>query len=191
MSGNSDKRMEIRRANRATIDKARSLLPQAPLRIEDSATLSQFEVVLGYNLDPPYRYAQEIFWLEVLARDPKEALQIATEWVTRADGEFEVSDMVRRSSPHERSLGVDHEGKPLKVNWSLPVSAEMPAHSLIRDPMTGFRVGFLAVPELEERWLPEEGRGRYRLVVRKPTSTADPVCLAPIVIDLAPVKIST
>lgn len=184
---------EMGRANRAALDAARNALPERPLEAPadaEATTLTQFEVVLAYNLDPPYRWLQEIFWLEVLATSEDEAVRTAAEWTARAPGgrNFEPTDYVRRSSPHERSLGVNHEGRPLEVNWNLPVDEDLPPNWLLRDPITGFRIGFLARPEAEARWLGAEGRHRYRLVMRKPVLDTEPVCLAPIVRNTGPLR---
>lgn len=182
---------QSRQANQASLAAARSALPEQPLLATatvEPTTLTQFEVVLAYNLDQPYRWSQEFYWLEVLADSELAAVRTASEWTTRAPGDFEPTDYVRRSSPHERSLGLNHEGQPLPVNWNQPIDEDLPPNWMIRDPNNGFRIGFLARPEAEARWLAPEGRDRYRLIMRKPVVDTEPVCLAPIVKNTGPVK---
>jgi hypothetical protein len=157
-------------------------LPDHPLTADtDTIDLEQFEVVVAYNLDPPYRYSQEYFWLEVLAADEKTAIQTAIDWVVDAGENFESTAFLRHSTPHHNSLGRNHRGEPLEIAWNLPVHDQMPPNAMVRDPVSGLRIGFIASPEVEAVWVPKEAQDRYRLIVRKPVRGADPVCLAPLV----------
>lgn len=155
-----------------------------PPEAQASEALERYEVVVAVNLDPPMRYSQELYWLEVLAADELGALNAASEWAAAAGPQIEATGMLRRSSPHDKVLGVNHLGKPLPIAWHLPVRDDAPENLPVRDPATGLRIGFIARPEAEARWLPAGAAGIYRLVVRKPVAEADPVCLAPLVRSL-------
>jgi hypothetical protein len=162
------------------IEKAKAAIPSKPLS-QDSTEVEPFEVVVALNLDPPYRYSQEYFWLEVLAKTKKEAVKTAFEWLREqpdTDG-FEVTGFVRRSMVHETEIGL--ESKNLQVSWNLPIEKNTSPGTMIRHPGTGIRIGFVAGLNDEERVLPESFRGIYRLISRKPSPGADPVVLAPIV----------
>jgi hypothetical protein len=167
-------------------------LPDQPLRGGEGAEteMGSFEVIVAYNLDPPLRYAQEYFWLEVLAPDEREAVATAARWVLRAEEGFEATDWVRPAAEHEQSIGSDHRGEPLPVAWNLPLDSGVEPRTPIRDPRSGLRVGFVADPEAEKRWLPREAAGRYRLITRKPVAAADPVCLAPLVTSIGPSQLT-
>jgi len=159
------------------------LLPLDPLRAEVSADveLRAYEVVLARNLHPPYRYAQEYFWLEVLAADERQAQRVATEWVLANDSDFEVTDWVRRHGKHYRYLGRGPDGRPLEVLWQVPLDEALRPGTPIRHPADGRRLGFVAYPQAERNWLPDDLRGRYRLLQRKPVPEARPAYLAPLV----------
>ena len=67
------------------------------------------------------------------------------------------------------------------IFWSSPVLEDAPPASVVRDPVTGLRVGFVAHPQAERRWLPREAEGSFRLLSRKPTPSSEPAGLAPLV----------
>lgn len=144
--------------------------------------LRRFEVVAAKNLDMPYRYAQEFYWVEILASAPDEAVRAASEWVfDEADDEFEATDMVRVADVHPSELGRDHQGEPIRVAWNLPLPEDLPPGYVVRDPVTGVRAGFIAGAEADSRYLSEHERETYRMLVRKPVAQAAPVCVVPLV----------
>jgi hypothetical protein len=149
-------------------------------------TLEQFEVVVASNLDMPYRWAQKLYWLEVLAASPRQALDCATEWSLDSDPKLEPTNLVRRSEPHIKTMGRDKHGMPLVIDWQLPLADDLPKSFVIRRPEDGIRIGFLAHPKASERWLPPEAQGRFVLIARKPTADAEPVCLAPLCMAINP-----
>jgi hypothetical protein len=159
---------------------ARDALPAAPVRDGDGIRLERFEVALAFNLDPPYRHAQDVFWLEVLAEHPRHACAVARSWVLGRAEPLESTGLVRRSTAHPHSVGYDHAGRPLRVAWNIPVCADAPVHSVMRDPASGLRVGFIAHPAAARRWLPVSAAGAFRLLSRKPTSSSEPAALAPL-----------
>lgn len=169
---------------------AREQLPGQPLSTDEAAeTLQRLEVAVAYNLDYPYRYAQDYYWLEVLASDELEARRTAQEWVRNADEErFEATDFVRRATTHYRILGSGADGKPLEVLWNVPIDEGLAPGTMIRNPITALRIGFIAMPEDERRWLPADAAGDFRLIVKKPVKGADPVCLAPLVRNLSALR---
>lgn len=167
-------------------------LPDDPLRPEQPVAdveLRAYEVVLARNLDPPYRYSQDYYWLEVLATDEEQAQRIAVEWMLANDTSFEVTDWVRPRTEHYRYLGRGPNGRPLEVRWDLVVDEALRPGTMIRHPATGERIGFVGYPQAEERWLEEGLRGEYRLLQRKPTPGSAPVCLAPLVRNCSPLRI--
>jgi len=175
---------------RQALQQAQQEMPSGPVPAAPGAgdALRQWEVVVAYNLDYPYRYTQKFFWLEVLAIDEKDAINTAAEWVAGAHQYFEATDLVRPSSPHELSLSMTPTDEALMIAWNLAVDQDLQPRTMIRDPMSGLRVGFIADPHQEERWMPIEGIGRYRLLVRKPSRDASPVCLAPLVRNMGPLR---
>ena len=154
-----------------------------------SMAIRAFEVVLAHNVYPPYRYSQDYYWLEVLASDETAALKTAVEWALRQEGvPFEATDLVRPATEHFRYMGQDAAGKPMSIFWNLPIDEALQPQTMIRNPVTGIRVGFIAGAEAEARWLPEEAKGLYRLILRKPTETSQPVGLAPLVRNASPLR---
>lgn len=147
----------------------------------DQELMKKYEVVLAFNLQPPYKYSQEYFWLEVLAADPKTAIRVASDWLRDSESEFEITSFVRESAPHDYEVRGLHGNQSLRVSWNLPIEDGLPAGTMIRNPITGMRIGFLASEEDEAKILPEEVRENYRLIIRKPAKGADLVILAPIV----------
>jgi len=189
MSNKSIRSASITGEAREALARARSELPTTPLREHSTSTgLSQWEVVVAYNLDAPYRYTQEFFWLEVLASCEHDAINIAAKWVLDSDDNFEATDLVRKSSPHDQNLGVGEQGEPLPIFWNLPVDEALRAGTVIRNPITGLRVGFIATEKQERQWLHPFGIERYRLLMRKPSRDAQPVGLAPLVQNLGPLR---
>jgi hypothetical protein len=157
-------------------------LPDAPIQADPATTaIRRFEVVVAYNLDPPYRYAQEFFWLEILAVDERAAVEAAERWVIDVDDHFEATDLVRQASHHERVLAHSYTGLPLEVAWNLPVLADDPDWQPLRSPVSGTRIGFLSDAVTEQRWLTPEAAGRFRLVMRKPSTDSEALFVAPIV----------
>jgi hypothetical protein len=151
-------------------------LPDTPLIGDQGAQAGKFDVVLALDLDPPRRYAQELFWLPITAADPQAAMQAAVNWIQdEADYPFEVTGMVRVHDEQVAMIGA------LNINWQTPVRHDTAAGTLIRHPMTGRRVGFVANAEAQARHLSDVAAEHYCLVVRKPTSNGAPVCLAPLV----------
>lgn len=158
-------------------------LPSAPLKVlpEEDLHLQHFEVAIAVNLDFPYRYTQDVLWLEIIAADAREAVRATTMWVLQAPQTFESLGLVRPAGAHETTLGFDHHDEPLLVFWNAPVRDDTPPAAVIRHPVTGLRLGFVALPSAEEEWLPDAARGRFRLLTRKPTPSSDPAGLAPLV----------
>ena len=166
----------------AVLAEAHKQLPQKPIEVtRGELELIRFEVAIAVNLDAPYRYAQDILWLEVVAPDDKSASLAASDWVRQAPTNFETTGMLRHAGTHENSLGFDHQHKPLQIYWNSPVLHNTAAATVIRHSISGIRIGFVAAPRAEERWLPAEAKGRFRLLTRKPTSSSDPAGLAPLV----------
>lgn len=146
--------------------------------------VDKFEVVIAFNLQPPYRFSQEYFWLEVLAENEKAAVKTAEEWARISEVAFEITPLVRKSYPHDFQIGIGIKNKPLRVSWNLPIEKGTEVGTMIRHPATGARVGFLAYPEDEKKWLLNSQSGLYRLIVRKPSRNADPVVIAPVVTNI-------
>ena len=71
--------------------------------------LTRYEVAIAVNVDAPYRYAQDILWLEVVAPNDKAASLAASEWVRQAPPNFEATGMLRYAHMHANTLGVDHK----------------------------------------------------------------------------------
>jgi hypothetical protein len=162
------------------IQKAQGVIPNQPLS-QDSAEVEPFEVVVAFNLDPPYRYSQEYFWLEVLAQNQKEAIKTSFDWLREqpdTDG-FEITGFVRRSMVHETEINWGL--KRLQISWNLPIAKNTVPGTMVRHPGTGTRIGFIASRADEEKTLPKSVQGIYRLISRKPAPGADPVVLAPVV----------
>lgn len=163
------------------------LMPSDPLRDFGSLTseLRRYEVVLAYNLEHPYRYCQDYWWLEALAEGPREARTVAAEWVSeQEDPRFECTDWVRQATPHVAVARIPGDPEPIHVNWGVPVDEDWREGTLIRHPITGNRLGFIA-PEEQERRLLEvlrpQIRGPYRLLLSRPVVSSDMVCLVPAV----------
>jgi hypothetical protein len=143
--------------------------------------LENFDVAVAVNLDEPYRHAQDILWLQVMAVDAQAAAESARDWVLTAPSSFEATGLVRRASAHLTAMGTDGTGRPLAIFWSAPVLASSPPASVVRHPVSGLRIGFVAHPRAEQRWLPAAAVGEFRLLTRKPTMSSDPAGLAPLV----------
>lgn len=161
---------------------AHAALPDQPLRehAADVGELRLFDVVLAVNLDPPWRYAQDILWLETLTCGPVGALRCAQAWVDSQKGldwEYEVTGMLRPGSLRAPKVG------DLLVRWNTPIDHRTPPGALVRDPISGLRVGYTATPAAEDRHLTDVAREqRFRLLTKKPLDYAEPVCLAPEVV---------
>jgi hypothetical protein len=144
-----------------------------------SRTEYSWEVIVARNIDPPYRYSQEYRWLEVRAENQIEAINKAKDWAHQQG--LEATDMVRRTTPHEGQAGHFPDGRPADVIWHVPVVSDMPPGSLVRDPVSGFRVGYIAWPGDEQAvGLDLESKG-YRLINAKPSGGSRPIAVAPIV----------
>lgn len=172
---------------------AREQLPALPLEQElaeqDSTVLQRYDVVVAYNLDYPYRYSQDYYWLEILAVNEIEACQIAQDWVVRiGDERWELTRLVRKATDHHTQIGTDNFGAPLPVMWNLPIDRGLKPGTIVRNPITALRVGFIAHPEDEQRWVLSPHRQDFQLITRKPVKGSDPVCLAPLVTNLSPLR---
>jgi hypothetical protein len=172
--------------NLAVIENARALLPSQPLRETEAAgfTLFDFDVAIAVNLDEPYRHAQDILWLQVMAANAASAVECARTWVLGAHHSFESTGLVRRADTHPQTLGVDAAGLPLTVFWSAPVLAGTSAGAVVRHPVSGLRIGFVAHAAVARRWLPQNKD--FCLLSRKPTSTSDPAGVSPYVSQAMP-----
>jgi hypothetical protein len=170
------------------------LLPSDPLRDFGSLTseLRRYEAVLAYNLEHPYRYCQDYWWLEVLAEGPRAARTVAAEWVAeREDPRFECTDWVRLATPHVAVVRIPGDPEPLAVNWSVPVDEAWREGTIIRHPISGNRLGFIAEETREKavlEMLQPRIAGSYRLLQHRPTSSADIVCLVPAVSSAAAIR---
>ena len=154
--------------------------PDTKLMTEGSS-LKQFEVAVAVNVEAPYRFAQDILWLQVMAENHRSASEAALRWILAGPEEYEATGLVRLTTVHSPSLGKDHLGRPLMIYWSLPVLKKTPPGAVVRDPVTGLRIGFVAHPQAERRWLPKEAEGSFCLLSRKPTPSSEPAGLAPLV----------
>jgi hypothetical protein len=180
MKGNKDiGKMAAKRQALIVADQA---LPSQPVVSEngDSVQLKAWEVVLAYNLEPPFRYSQEFFWLEVLAIDQKEALATARQWSFDAPENFEATDLIRKASYHQPSIGFHSNGQPILVQWNIPVEKENQDWLLIRNPITGGKVGFLADHQGQEKYRTDQSEG-YLIVLRRPVVESEPICWVPVV----------
>lgn len=146
----------------------------------DVIKLKAWEVVLAYNLEPPFRYSQEFFWLEVLALNQTDALSTARQWSFNAPENFEVTDLIREAAYHQPSIGFKENGKPILVQWNIPIEADNQDWLLIRNPITGGKVGFLANQEGQSKYAIPEAKG-YLIVLRRPVVQSEPICWVPIV----------
>jgi hypothetical protein len=158
--------------NLAVIENARALLPSQPLRETEAAgfTLFDFDVAIAVNLDEPYRHAQDILWLQVMAANAASAVECARTWVLGAHHSFESTGLVRRADTHPQTLGVDAAGSS--------------AGAVVRHPVSGLRIGFVAHAAVARRWLPQNKD--FCLLSRKPTSTSDPAGVSPYVSQAMP-----
>jgi hypothetical protein len=169
-------------AKRQALIVADQALPDQPVVSDNGSTvqLKAWEVVLAYNLEPPFRYSQEFFWLEVLAIDEYQALATARQWSFDAPENFEATDLIRPSSYHQPSIGFHDNGRPIMVQWNIPIEANNQDWLLIRNPITGGKVGFLANQEGQEKYSTPESEG-YLIVLRRPVVQSEPICWIPIV----------
>lgn len=163
-------------------------MPDAP--VSDGAAdewQEEFEVVLAKNVYPPFRFSQEYYWLAVLAKDERAAIDTASRWVLENDSEFECTDLLRKTTPHFTRLGLSGDAplKSIPVSWGLPVSKLLPDSSMLRDPVTGIRIGFLADHSNQKKFERACGRRDYRLIIKKPAPSADWVAAAPLVTSLS------
>lgn len=157
-------------------------LQDQPIEADIGATeLHHLEVVVAWNLDMPYRHAQEYFWLEVFASDAKQAVDMAATWALEAGEAFESTDLVRQAHPHILEFGKDEKNLSLKVAWGLPLPSETPTYAPVRHPGSGIRIGFRASQAARERFLPDADRYQLELVTAKPTDTSRPECVVPLV----------
>lgn len=140
---------------------------------------SVFEVLLARNVFFPYRYSQEYIWLEVLAADIAQAVELAGQWVLVADNSFENTGLARPGSTHPEHTRIGDWTLP--VRWDMAVEESLAAFSEVRHPQTGIRIGFLAPDNFQEALDEMATPGRCRLLLKKPTRTALPVCLIPAV----------
>lgn len=169
---------------------AKNALPEKTLTAEASL-LEGFEVLLAYNLDYPYRYCQDYWWLEVLASSPLEARALARDWVMKSDDRrFECTDLVRAKTEHYNQA-VSSKYGTLLINWDIAVEKNLLPGTALRNPTTGQRVGFLAQEEREREvfsTLEERFQRGFRLLLSRPVSSSRTVCLAPEVEDLSPLR---
>jgi hypothetical protein len=167
---------------------ARNALPEKTLAA-DAAYLEKFEVLLAYNLEHPYRYCQDYWWLEVLAQDMLEAKTIARDWVIEnSNKHFECTDLVRIMTDHYPDFTSNKYGK-IEVNWDIAVEKKLLPTTALRNPSSGKRVGYLAGHKREEEVLasfPEKAREGFRLLLERPLDSSRIVCLAPEVINTSP-----
>jgi hypothetical protein len=176
-----DQSLEIQRGRVA------ELLPDDPLRDMGSLTseLFRYEVVLAYNLEHPYRYCQDYWWLEVLADSPRAARTVAVEWVAAgSDPRFECTDWVRLATPHVAVVRIPSDPEPVIVDWGMPVDDAWAEGTPIRHPISGNRLGFIASRRKEGALLDlirPELQGDYRLLQRRPAESSAIVCLVPAV----------
>jgi hypothetical protein len=160
---------------------AQKLLPTLPLHAESGGIdLHSFDVAIAVNLDAPYRHAQDILWLQILAADMHAAALTARTWVLAASSAFETTGLVRHTFPHPLSIN-DNDGNPLPIFWNTPVLADAPAATVVRHPITGLRIGFVAHERARERYLPSSASEAFRLLTSKPTASSPAVGLAPTV----------
>lgn len=149
--------------------------------VPDSTDLRHFEVVIACNLDMPYRYAQEYFWLEVFAADARQAVKMATSWAIEAGEAFESTDLVRNAGEHILTAGKDDDGDSLQVAWGMPLPEETPTYAPVRHSISGLRIGFRASEKSRQRYLPQAGEHQLELVTAKPSDRSRPVCAVPLV----------
>lgn len=142
----------------------------------------RWEVIVARNIDPPYRYSQEYLWLPISAGDQLQAVQRAKDWA--AENNYEATDMVRLAMPHDSHYGNFVDGRSVEVFWHLPVVSDMPPGAMVRHPVTGFRIGYLAWPEDEHKFIGQLAEKQFRLVAKKPSPGAELLGLAPVVSSL-------
>jgi hypothetical protein len=142
----------------------------------------QWEVIVARNIDPPYRYSQEYLWLKVTASNQLQAVDQAQRWAE--ENNYEATDMVRLFRPHVQHYGHFVDGREAEVFWHLPVVSDMPPGSLLRHPVTGLRLGYLAWPSDEENFIGDLHSQQYRIVSKKPSAGSLYLGLAPIVSSL-------
>lgn len=169
---------------------ARAELPSGPLLQGEAQTseLRRWEVVLAYNLQPPLRLRQDYWWLEVLAESAQAARLVAWDWVRRnPDTRFECTDWIRLAAGHPESVQVAGDPYPLPVQWQVPMPSNWPLEMPLRHPATGIRVGFRDPRDPSELGIAEEN---FALIRHLPASSADLVCLVPLVENIAEANLS-
>ena len=154
---------------------ARLLNQEALIDPSSTTDLHHLEVVIAWNLDMPYRYAQEYFWLEVFAENDRRAVDIAQKWALEAGEAFESTDLVRDCAEHLLSTG------ELSISWGLPLPDDTPIYAPVRHPDSGLRIGFRAGEKNRRIYLPDALEQGLELVVAKPTKQGLPVCVVPLV----------
>jgi len=130
-------------------------------------------VIVARNLDPPYRYSQEYIWYEVTAEDQIHAIQKAQEWANSQG--LEGSDMVRLKRQYEEK----YAGYPVK--WNVPIVSDAPSGAMVRDPVTGLRLGYVGWPVDEAKVDGDLVARGYRLINARPSAYSKPLFLAPLV----------
>lgn len=163
-------------------------IPREPLVQLGIATseLSRWEVVLAYNLDSSGRRRQDFWWLEVLSDTPLSAKEVAWEWVRRnPDKNFECTDWVRLAGQHIGFVQIEGDPQPLPLQWHVPLPEGWPLSSPVRHPATGLRIGFRDPRGIEEFNIYPSLEGRFALLRHLPASSADLLCLVPLVQDLS------
>jgi hypothetical protein len=172
---------DLRRASER-FQHAVSRLPKEIRAADDHEVgLTMYEVVLAYNLDPPNRWTQAYVWLDVLAASEQRALAAAREAVLSEGSEFEETGLLRPSGMHRLAAGrVPTRGNdPIPVRWDVPVIRGRHVGSIVREPIYGMRLGFMADLRTTAYFLSEDEQREFALLVRKPVPHADPVCLCP------------
>ena len=175
LGGLAFERLEIVDAVPVSEDALQVAGPAAVADPAQGVVVERFDVLLAENLDPPRRHMQRYLWLETIAPSAQAAVRLALTWTAEDPRDIELTGMVRPAGLREPKLG------DLDVNWSLPVERRTPPGAVVRHPTSGLRFGFVASRAAELRYLPPQAAGVFRLVTRKPTDTAQPVCLAPLV----------
>jgi hypothetical protein len=145
-------------------------------------TSYNWEVIVARNVDPPYRYSQEYLWLDLQAPDQLAAVKQAKAWAQ--ENGFEATDMVRLATKHTSHYGHFADGREAEIFWHLPIVSDMPPGTMVRHPITGFRVGYLAGPEDEQQFIGDLQQQQLRMIIKKPAPGSAPLGLAPIVSSL-------
>lgn len=163
-------------------------IPREPLLQGGVATseLLRWEVVLAHNLNSFDRRRQDFWWLEVLSDTPSAAKEVAWEWVHHnPDKNFECTDWVRPASEHISFVQIEDDPHPLPVQWHVPLPEGWPLSSPVRHPVTGLRIGFRDPRSTENLKIYPSLEGRFALLRHLPASSADLLCLVPLVQDLS------